>query len=694
MPEGRHEDSRRGMRTLLRILTVFGGAGCASTTAPQPATDPGDDVARAFATSVTEAMDTSTAACDDFYQHACGGWFDKTELPPDKSSYTRSFSVIDDRNKEIVRDLLDKAREAPGDDPAMQKLGTYFTACMDEAAIESKGADPIRDNLASIEAAADHAALFELAGTLTKAGYNLIFNGFVGADAENPELNVLHLYQGGLGLPDRSFYEDEARKPLVEAYEAHIAAQFVNLGDEPDEAAKRAARILAFERAVAATHWERAKLRDSEATNNRLDRDGLKKLTPGLAWDRMFAALGYPELSGINVATPSVVDEYDELYNGTDMTTLRDYVAWHVTQQAAGSLSSAFVDEGFAFYGQKLSGQKEQRPRWKRCVSSVDGNLGHLVGRKYIDIAFPGGSKELAQDLVERIGTAFESRLPELEWMDEPTREAAVGKARAVTPKIGYPDEGAWRTYPFDVSADDHFGNVRRAQTHATKVSFDKADQPVDKREWFMNPHTVNAYYNPSANEIAFPAGILQPPFFDAAWPRAANFGAIGMVIGHELTHGFDDEGRKYDAVGKLDQWWADDVVTAFEERAECVVDTYAGFEIDGTPVNGELTLGENLADIGGARLAYRAYQGWVADNSPENVVPGLSGEQLFFVAMAQGWCTEQSPELAQMRLAVDPHSPPRYRVNGTVQLMPEFAEAFGCTANDAMVPDTVCEVW
>ena len=688
------DDSCGGMRNYPCLFLLLAFAGCPSAKAPQAAATAPNPVVDAFAADVRAAIDPNTAACDDFYEYACGSWLANTELPGDRTSYTRSFSVIDERNDELIKEILEGALASAGADADMQKLGTFYQTCMNVEAIDARGADPIAPTLGRIAKLKSRAAIFEEAGRLSAEGYDTLFSGFASADAEDPDLNVLHLYQGGLGLPDKSYFQDEARAELVQAYEAHIVAQLMNVGDSEKTAAAKAARIIDFERKMAELHWDRADLRDSDKTNNRLDREGLAELTPGLPWDRHLAAAGVPDLQAINVATPSVFDELDELFNGTPVRTLRDYLSWHVISGAAPSLSTTLADESFAFYGQKLRGQATQRERWKRCVESVDEHLGHLVGRAYIARAFPGESKDLALDLVARVGKAFEGRLPELEWMDDATRAAAVDKAETVVSKIGYPDEGAWRTYEFDVVVDDHFGNVSRARKHEVNHQLSKVDKPVDRSEWFMNPHMVNAYYNPSANEIAFPAGILQPPFFHAGWPKAANYGAIGTVIGHELTHGFDDEGRKFDARGSLNEWWADDVVADFEERAECVVDAYNGYTIDGTPVNGELTLGENIADLGGARLSYRAYKAWVAEHGAEPDVRGLSGDQLFFVAMAQSWCTLRTPERAQMLLSVDPHSPPRYRVNGTMAQMPEFAEAFGCETGSSMVPENACEVW
>ena len=685
------------MKALLPFTVLF-LVGCPSSKTPNSATNAdAPPVDEQFSQAMLAAMDPTVSACDDFYRYACGGWLDGTELPADKANYVRSFSTITDRNETMVKELLQSAASDPGDgaDQAdRKKLGDFYAACLDDKAVEAQGISPLQPVFERIDALRDHDAAFEEAGRLSLEGYDPLFSGFVTADAKDPETNVLYLLQGGLGLPDRTYYFDEPKKPLLEGYRQLIEAQFVNAGDSQPDAAARAERIVAFEVELARSHWPRQELRDPERTHNRVDRAGLPELAPGLPWEAMLNASGAGHVQGINVMTPSVFEALPDTFQAASLETVRDYLKWRVLDSDAAELSSAFVDANFNFYGKQLSGQKEQRPRWKRCVSRVNRHLGHLVGKVYVADAFAGESKDTALNMIKGIGDAFEAGLPALTWMDEATKAQAITKARAVTPKIGYPDEGAWREYPFEVKRGDHHGNVVRSRTHFTKWNLGKVDKPVDKREWFMNPHMVNAYYNPSANEIAFPAGILQPPFFDASWPKAANYGAIGMVMGHELTHGFDDQGRKFDASGQLSDWWDEAAVSRFEERAKCVSDVYSTYEIDGTNVNGVLTNGENIADIGGTRVAYRAYRAWSQENGMERGVGDLSSDQVFFVAMGQAWCSLSTPERLQVRLATDPHSPPRFRVNGVVAQLPEFAAAFDCPVGAPMRPAEVCEVW
>ena len=675
----------------MRIPFLVFLAGCPASD-PTPEAAPSEATgASAFAEGVEAALDRSVDACDDFYQHACGTWLENTEIPGDRSTWGRSFSVIDQRNDQLLEAILEEAAAA-GDG---NELGAFYTACLDEAAIDANGAEPLRSMLGRIAELPDRSAYYAEVGRLHGAGMDPLVSTWVTADDANPDVNVLNIGQGGLGLPDRSYYLDEARAELVGQYQAHVAAQLQHIGHPEAKAADAAARIVAFERSMAEHHWERAALRDSDKTYNPMAREALAELTgSGVPWDRVFEAMGAPGITRVVVSTPSVLEALPGVVKATDMATLRDYLTWSVVRRAASELSSDLVDEDFRFYGQVLQGRKEQPPRWQQCVDSVNWALGDLAGREFVARAFAGDSKDIALDMVNRIRAAFGDRMPALDWMDAATREAAVGKAGMVTPKIGYPDEGAWKTYDFEVTATDHGTNMLRAWEHSSQEQIAKAGQPVDRSEWFMPPQIVNAYYNPTANEIVFLAGIMQPPFFDASWPRAANYGAIGMVIGHELSHGFDDEGRKYDGEGRLNQWWDDEVVASFEERAECLVDAYGSFEVDGTPLNGELTLGENIADLGGVRMSLLAYRAWAAEQGAEPAVAGYEGDQVFFVAMAQAWCALQTPEREQMLLQVDPHSPPRYRVNGVVQHMPEFAEAFGCEAGSPMVATDACEIW
>jgi predicted metalloendopeptidase len=456
---------------------------------------------------------------------------------------------------------------------------------------------------------------------------------------------------------------------------------------------------MGFETELAKVQWTPEQTQDATLTYNKLDRAGLEKITPGLDWGQFLTAVGQPGLTAINVNEPSFFEGVAKLVEATPAPVLATYLKWEVLNGSANELSKPFDDEAFRFYGQVLNGQQSQRERWKRCVGLTDFALGDLLAAQYVATAFPGESKPVALDMVGRIEKAFEAGLPKLSWMDADTQQRATEKARAVTNKIGYPQH--WREYSFDVKADDFYGNNRRASKAFADWLLNKVGKPVDPDNWLMTAPTVNAYYNPTANEIVFPAGILQPPFFSVEYPKAYNFGAIGMVIGHELTHGFDDEGRKFDGTGKLTDWWAADAVTKFEGAAKCVSDQYDGYQIlpaDGdkpaVKVDGGLTLGENIADLGGTRIAYRAYQQWVADNGAEKPFAGLNPDQLFFVAMAQGWCTLSTPEVDRVRAATDPHSPPRYRVNGTMTNLPEFASAFQCKEGTPMHPANTCEVW
>ncbi|MEQ1570408.1 MAG: M13 family metallopeptidase, partial [Myxococcota bacterium] len=656
-----------------------------------------------FGATVYDALDPSADPCNDFYQFACGGWVAKNPLPADRPISVRGFTEIEDRNEAALRQVLDAA--AASSDPSKQKLGAFWKSCNDEAAVEAKGAAPMAPYFDAIEKVLkkdkkkNRAQLMALVGQLQADGFGPFLSTFVDGDAKNPSTVILQLYQGGTGLPERDYYTEAQFKDIRDQYQKHVQKMFELSGWSVVEATEAADLVVAFETELARVQWTPEQLRDSTLTYNKLDRAGLEKITPGLDWSLFFTAVGTPALTQINVATPSFFEGLGKLVAATPAPVLRRYLEWQVISGSAPHLSKAFVDESFGFYGKTLAGMQEQRPRWKRCVEAADGALGDLLAADYVAAAFPGDSKPVSVDMIQRIEGAFEAGLPNLGWMDDATRARAIEKARAVTNKIGYPNQ--WRTYGFEVRGDDLYGNVRRASRATNDYWLAKVEKPVDPDTWLMTAPTVNAYYNPSANEIVFPAGILQPPFFSVEYPKAYNFGAIGMVMGHELTHGFDDEGRKYDGKGMLTEWWAPEVVQKFEVAAKCVQDKYETFPIlpaegdkPAVHVKGELTMGENIADIGGLRLAHRAYQKWVADNGPEAPVAGLNGEQMLFVAMAQGWCSNAAPEFQRMLAETDPHSPPKWRVNGPMSMLPEFHAAFACEPGEPMRPDATCEVW
>lgn len=680
------------------ILTACSGAKHPPAELPAP-----DPASLALATSppsgqgaageVIASLDTSVDPCVDFYAFACGGWIAATPLPPDRPIAVRSFTSITDRNEALVKTILEDAAKDPGSDPALQKLGTFWSSCLDQAAIDAAGTAPLQPYFAKIDALKDKRAVLGLAGELASLGFGSLFGTWVDSDPKNPGLSILHLLQGGTGLPERDYFFDERQAELREQYKQHIGKMFELTGLPPADAAAIASDVLAFETGLAKVEWKPAELRDATKTYNKLDRKGLEKITPGLDWGAWLTGMGQPSLTQINVMTPSYFEGLAAQIKASDLRVIQSYLKWRVLSAAAADLAAPIEAEAFRFYGSILYGQQEQRPRWKRCVERIDVSLGDLLGQAYVQKAFSGDSKPIALDMISRIEAAFVAGLPNLDWMDAETRARAAEKAGSITNKIGYPD--TFRTYPYEVLAGDFFGNVRRAAQNENYHWMSKAEKPADPGQWFMPAQAVNAYYNPSQNEIVFPAGILQPPFFSKDYPAAMNYGAMGMVMGHEITHGFDDQGRKYDGEGRLTDWWAQDAVQRFEEAASCVDAQYSGYEIEpGIKLDGKLTLGENIADLGGSRLAYQAYRKWVSERGEEPQFAGFTGDQLFFVALAQGWCSVASPEFTRNNAAQDPHSPPRFRVNGPLTNSPEFAAAFQCDIGDPMRPEQQCEIW
>jgi putative endopeptidase len=654
------------------------------------------DAPKSVAEVVKAAMDTKADPCQDFYRYACGGWMDATKLPADQVRWGRGFSEIAERNRQVNRDILEDAAKNPGSDPDHQKLGFLYGSCMDEAAIEAAGTKPIEAWMKEVVKVKDAKSLMETVGRLHASTIPGLFNVGVEADFKNPGINIAQIYQGGLGLPDRDYYLKEDKAPLREKYAEHVAKMFELYGDPADKAKEAAGKIVAFETELAKVAKPRAELRDPNATYNKLDIGGLKQLTPKLDWDGYFKATGHPEVTQINVGTPDYLKGLEAAAQAADAATLQAYLRWQVLRDAAPMLPKTFDQQNFEFYGKTLQGQKEQQARWKRCVAYTDGALGEILGQEFIKRQFAGDSKKVAREMIEGIQTAFANNLPGLAWMDDTTRTRAMGKKAAIVNKIGYPDK--WRDYEkLKLKKGDFFGNMLAAGRFEYEREAAKVGKPVDRTEWGMTPPTVNAYYNPLNNEMAFPAGILQPPFFSKDFPAPMNYGGIGMVMGHELTHGFDDEGRKFDAQGRLTEWWEPPVSEKFESRAQCIDDQYASYEVQpGLKLNGKLTLGENIADNGGIKQAYNAYKLYEAAHpgSEKPAVDGLTNDQLLFVGFAQTWCSLATPQIEQMLVTVDPHSPPKFRVNGPLSNYSEFWEAFSCGAGTPMHPAKVCEVW
>lgn len=647
---------------------------------------------------VLSSMDSDADPCQDFYRYACGGWLDATELPADEARWARSFSVIRERNREAIRDILEDARKNPGPPGTDRyRIGRFYGSCLDEQAIEDKGLKPVEGLLRSIDQADDTAALFGLAGRLQRRDVEAFAGLGVLPDFKDPDLNLLAVGQGGLGLPDRDYYvsEDPNKQDVLEAYEAHVAEVLELSGMEPEAATSSADAVVAFETRLAEAARPRAEMRNPDALYHRLDRSGLEKLSPGLAWDAFFAGLGQPTLREINVLTPEFFEALETSLGETELSTLQAYLRWHVLNAHAELLPKRFADAAFEFYGKTLQGRQERQVRWKECVDATEDALGEAVGKLYVEEMFPGDSKDVALTMIRDIETAFEENLPELAWMDAETRHRAVEKMEAIQNKIGYPDE--WKDYSsLHPVPDDYFSNAVAARDLETERELRKVGQPVDPKEWGMTPQMVNAYYNPLQNEIAFPAGILQPPFFYRDYPPAMNYGAVGTVMGHELTHGFDDQGRKFDPEGRLREWWAPEVAERFETQAQCVEDQYSAYEVEpDLNVQGDLTLGENIADIGGLKQSWEAYRRWKQRFRGEiPTAPGLTDEQLFFVSYAQIWCSKSTPEVTRMRVTVDSHSPPQFRVIGPISNHPAFAETFECAPGTPMNPEDKCLVW
>jgi putative endopeptidase len=661
---------------------------------PPPAAAAGPSAeAQASSAEVLAVMDETADPCSDFYRYACGQWIDETQMPADQSRYGR-FHVLRERNQEILRDILSSLPPAGQGSSEEAKLQSFWSSCMDEAAIESHGIEPLADPLGQIAAVKDVASALEMAGRLRGHGVETLLSWHVGPDYKEPDLNVAHLSQGGLGLPDREYYlrKGEESDALRAAYLEHVTTMLGLVGD-PDPRTSAAA-VLAFETKLAEISTPREELRDPDLRYNRITRGALAKATPAVPWDALFEGGGHPGIEHLNVSPMSYFEGLGRVLKGTEVATVRAYLRWHLVHASADHLPQRFVEADFSFFGAKLNGQKALSPRWKRCVDTTDRALGEALGRLFVERAFAGDSKTIALEMIRQVEEAFADGLPRLQWMDDATRTRALEKMEAVVNKIGYPDE--WRDYSALEIGGDHLANVSASAEFEWQKQVRDVGKPVDEGEWHMSPPTVNAYYNPSNNEMVFPAGILQRPFFDADYPMAMNFGGIGMVMGHELTHGFDDQGRKYDGDGKLVPWWGETAVAKFEERAQCVENLYSSYEVQpGVHLNGKLTLGENIADLGGIKESFGAYKAWAAANpSQAPAVEGLTDEQLFFVAFGQIWCTQATPEAERVLALTDPHSHPRFRVNGPLANMPEFWETFSCDEGTGMHPQNTCEVW
>ncbi len=645
-----------------------------------------------------DAIDKAIDPCVDFYQYACGSWLKRAEIPADQTSWA-SFVEIREKNAAIMREILEKAAaENPGRDSITQKIGDYYGSCIDEKVVEAKGLKPLQAELDRVAGAKDKAALIEAIARIHLIGPSPLFNFYSSPDLHSANDVIAYIDQGGLSLPDRDYYlkDDakmaEARKSLVQ----YATQLFTLAGQSSPQAGDAAQTVLRIESALAKASMDRTARRDPKNRDHKMSRDEAVGLAPNFYLNRYFAAAAVPSFSSLNVTNPDFFRQVNGVLESESLDALRTYVSWHLLDGAAPWLSQPFVDANFKMQ-QALTGQSEIKPRWKRCVSSTDNALGEALGQRYVEQTFGADGKQRMLKMVDALEKSLDQDIRNLPWMTEETKKQAKVKLDAIRNKIGYPD--VWRDYSsLKILRGDLLGNFLRANEFEARRQIAKIGKPVDRKEWQMTPPTVNAYYSSSRNEIVFPAGILQPPFFDKQADDAVNFGGIGMVIGHELTHGFDDQGRKFDPEGNLRDWWTAQDGTEFEKRASCVADEYSDFvAVDDLKLNGKLTLGENTADNGGARIALMALEQMIASNPAGTVaqtIDGYTPQQRFFLGAGRAWCEKRRPEYSRMLVSVDPHSPGKYRINGVVRNMPEFQKAFSCKAGQPMVPENACRVW
>jgi endothelin-converting enzyme/putative endopeptidase len=641
------------------------------------------------------AMDRSVSPCDDFYQFACGGWMKATPIPEDESRWVRSFNVIQEKNELALRDILERHAAGKGEGAYAKELGDYYAACMDEDGIEKAALAPIKPELDRIAAVKDAASLTAELAHLHGMGISPAFRFDSEIDAKDATQVIAQVAQGGTALPERAYYlDDDAKTKQVRSqYEAHVARTFELVGDKPAEAARRAKVVLRMETELARSAMTRVELRDPKKTYHRLDLVGLEKDASAVRWKAYLDAVGLPGVTAINVAQPEFAKTVSKLVASTPMSDWRTYLEWHFVRRVAAMLGSKFVDEDFAFQ-RTLTGAQHLPPRWKRCVREMDSAMGEALAQPFVKDHLGEDGKRMVQTLVAGIEGEMKLDLESLAWMDDATRARSLEKLAAVRNKIGFPDK--WRSYDGLVIGRTSFvADALAARAFEVRRQLAKIGKPVDKSEWEMTPPTVNAYYEPPLNEIVFPAGILQPPMYSKTFALAMSYGAIGMVVGHEITHGFDDAGRQYDAAGNLRDWWTPSIGGEFDKRAACVEKQFDEYiAVDDVHVKGKLTLGENIADLGGLKLSHLAYE--KGKGTAHAAGGAFTDEQQFFLGFAQGWCGNTRPEAARLRAAIDPHSPPRYRVNGPLSNSPEFAAAFACKEGSPMVrpKDKRCEVW
>lgn len=640
-----------------------------------------------------DAINEDVNACDNFYEFACGDWLAKTEIPADKARYGR-FTQIYERNEATLHAVLTEAQQGTLQSPVAEKIGAYFGACMDEAAIEKAGTAALKPLLGIVKGVRNTKTLDKAVAQLHNRGISVLFGIASTPDFADATKMVADMSQGGLGLPDRDYYlkDDERSLGLRKAYQEHIAAMLMLNGMAKNAAGKAATDILKIETELAKVTMARADRRNPENIYHKIDRAGLEKLVPTVDWSAYFTALGFSDIQEITVDSEEFFGSLNSLRESVKPAAWKNYLTWHILDATASALPKKFVDQNFKM-SQLLTGAQELPPRWKRCVGSTNSALGELVAQPYLERMFGPEAKAGADSMVSAITTAFATTVNGLEWMSAETKAKALNKLDSMSPMFGYP--ATWKSYEWTVDAGDHAANVFASRSFEKARDLAKIGKPYDRSEWFMPPQTTNAYYNPLANQMVFPAGILQRPFFSKDAHVPVNLGAMGMIVGHELTHGFDDSGAKFDGDGNMKNWWAAADLEKFTELGECVVKQYEAYEpLEGLHLNGKLTLGENIADMGGIKLAFMAYHDMLADADKTLVADGYTEDQQFFLAAGQAWCSKAREEITRNLAVTDPHSPAAFRVIGALSNLPEFAETWGCEEGSPMAPKNSCSIW
>ncbi|MGH9745620.1 MAG: M13 family metallopeptidase [Candidatus Acidiferrales bacterium] len=665
--------------------------------AGQPAGLPSDD-SKAHGFDLT-SLDRSVSPCADFYQFSVGGWTKSNPIP---AAYPRwgSFTILLEHNQDVLHTILEDAAKDKTAQPGSnwQKIGDFYASCMDEGQIEAAGLKPLQPELERIAQIKDTATLQEEVARLQVDGVNAIFGFGSQTDFKDSNSVIAGVGQGGLGLPDRNYYtrDDEKSKKLREEYVQHLTNMFKLLGDGEATAAANAKIVMEIETRLAKASMPRVDLRDPDKIYHKMSVAQVQELAPNLNWEGFFKEIGAPPISSVNVFQPEFMKEVNAAWTNVPLADWKTYLRWHLVHAVATSLPKSFVEENFDFFSKKLTGTTEMQPRWRRCVQSADNHLGEDLGQFYVERAFPPEAKAKALAMVQNLIAALRADLSTLDWMSPATREQALKKLSAIRLKIGYPDK--WRSYGgYAVDRGPFVANVIRGNEFDSAYDLDKIGKPVDRGVWSMTPPTVNAYYNSLRNEIVFPAGILQPPFYDPNRDDAMNYGGMGAVIGHELTHGFDDQGSKFDAQGNRNDWWAPEDLKNFQARGECIVKQFDSFEVEpGLHENGKLVEGESIADLGGLTIAYAALQKTLEGKPAPAPIDGFTADQRFFLAWAQVWEGNTRAEYARVIVNTNPHPLDSFRVNAPMGNMPAFAKAFDCGADSKMVrpADARCRIW